>query len=67
MKKLITIVTVSLLLTGSALASESLKSNCSSTQSSQARVAGKDVKKLASLAEQYVQKNKKAEVKTAVE
>ncbi len=67
MRKLLAITFVSLLLAGSALASESLKpKNCSATQSSQARVAGKDVKKLGELAQQYVESTKK-EVKTNIE
>lgn len=68
MKKLIAITIVSLLVAGTALGSESLKSkNCKSTQSSQARVAGKDVSKLAALAKSYVESAKKKEVQVTVE
>ncbi|MCK5883225.1 MAG: hypothetical protein KAG61_06015 [Bacteriovoracaceae bacterium] len=68
MRKLLAITFVSLLLTGSALAAEALKpKDCKATQSSQARVSGKNVSELAKLAQDYVQENKKTEVKVISE
>ncbi|MCK5883224.1 MAG: hypothetical protein KAG61_06010 [Bacteriovoracaceae bacterium] len=63
MKKLIAITIVSVLFAGSVFGSEALNAkDCKSTQSSQARVAGKDIAKLAQLAEDYVDSKKKAQV-----